>query len=164
MTRALIAVIAALVVVLGWQSCRLHDAQIALEQQRTAAETATAERERLTREASEEARDREDRHTQALAELAAQHMREREDDANEKRAAVAAAVRAGELRLREHWTCAGSDGMPATGAAAGERDAAAELRADAAARIVQLGAQCDADIRAAQAVIRGYMELMGGWH
>jgi hypothetical protein len=77
--------------------------------------------------------------------------RERDEAINKGRA-VAADLRAGRLRLRDHWTC---PRVPAAGAAAAPSggDAAADLRATGAGDLVRLGADADRLLRACQRVI-----------
>lgn len=72
-------------------------------------------------------------------------------DAKAKHDAVVADLRAGAVRLRDHWTCPVA--VPSAAAGTGQRDAAADLRAADSGDLVRLGAEADAQIRAAQAVI-----------
>lgn len=77
---------------------------------------------------------------------------------------VVADLRAGLVRLRDRWTCGAADAaadLPATAGATGSTDAPAELRAASAGRIVGAGAECDAQVRGLQAVVRTYQELQG---
>lgn len=101
-------------------------------------------------EAQEKARAVEQRRAEDLAALDAKYQREL-DDAKGKAESVAADLRAGNLRLRQHWqasiaTCE----LSADSAAALHADEVAQLRAESAARIVRLGAEADAQIRALQ--------------
>lgn len=84
------------------------------------------------------------------------------DDANAKRDAVAAGIRSGDVRLRSHWQpeCPGS--VPEAAGTPGRSDAGAELRAASAGRIVGIGAECDAQLRACQSVIRAYTDPASG--
>ena len=90
-----------------------------------------------------------------LNEIADRYERER-DDAQQHADKLAADLRAGAIRLRQRWqapACPAGD-MPATAASASEFDAAAADRAESAARIVRAAAECDAQVRGLQAVIR----------
>lgn len=98
-----------------------------------------------------EARQQEHRHAADMARIE-RETRERvkeEGDAAYDRAV--ADVRAG--RLRGPWNCAAAAGVPGAGAAAAERDAAADDRAAAVGRVLRIGAEADARLRACQAVI-----------
>lgn len=88
-----------------------------------------------------------------LAQVGQQYERDK-NDAVAKERAVTAAVRAGAERLRKHWTC--PEAQP--GAAPGEPDAAADLRAADSGRLVRIGSEADAQIRGLQAVIEQYQE------
>jgi hypothetical protein len=83
-------------------------------------------------------------------------------DAKRTGKAVAADVRAGRLRLRDHWTCpAVPKAGPVAGPAAGG-DAAAERRAGGAGDLVRIAADADARLRACQRVIladRGQLDV-----
>lgn len=101
-------------------------------------------------EAEAKARQVEQRRAEDLAALDAKYQREL-DDAKGKAESVAADLRAGNLRLRQHWqasiaTCE----LSGSAAAALHADEVAQLRAESAARIVRLGAEADAQIRALQ--------------
>lgn len=101
-------------------------------------------------EAEAKARQVEQRRVEDLAALDAKYQREL-DDAKGKAESVAADLRAGNLRLRQHWqasiaTCE----LSGSAAAALHADEVAQLRAESAARIVRLGAEADAQIRALQ--------------
>ena len=100
--------------------------------------------------AQEKARAVEQRRAEDLAALDAKYQREL-DDAKGKAESVAADLRAGNLRLRQHWqasiaTCE----LSADTTAALHAEQQAQLRAESAARIVRLGAEADAQIRALQ--------------
>jgi hypothetical protein len=88
-------------------------------------------------------------------------LKRERDEAIAKGAAVAADVRAGRLRLREHWTCPALP-QAGTAAAAGGGDADADLRAAGAGDLVRLGADADRLLQACQAVIRADREQVGG--
>lgn len=92
------------------------------------------------------AREAEAAQREALAAIEAKHQREM-DDAKRKADAVAAGLRAGNLRLRKQWQgCSAAGGRDVSGAAAdpagaGETD---ELRATGAGDLVRIGAEADA--------------------
>lgn len=80
-------------------------------------------------------------------------------DAEAKSRAVVADLRADNLRLRQHWQgCRATSDLSAPIAAAGGPDAAAELRAADAGRLVRIAAEADAQIRGLQAVIEQYTQ------
>lgn len=110
-----------------------------------------------------QARAAEQRQSQALNAVAELYEQDK-THAQQLHDGVVADLRAGALRLRRQWEgCeAAAARVPATGTAATQPDAAAELRAASAARIVRAGADCDARIRGLQAVVREY--AAGGVH
>lgn len=69
-------------------------------------------------------------------------------------ATLRADLDAGRVRLRNRFTCPAVGTAPAPGAAAGQHDDPAGLRAADAQFLVRLADACDTRIRAAQAVIR----------
>lgn len=72
-------------------------------------------------------------------------------DAKQAAADTVAGLRAGNLELRDHWQgCINR--LPGTAPGAGEPDAADELRAASAGRIVQIVAECQAQRDGLQAV------------
>ncbi|MFC4728810.1 hypothetical protein [Coralloluteibacterium thermophilus] len=153
MIRALVAVIAALIVVLGVQSCRLHGAQMALADQEIEAatdrEAALAAMTNMILDVRRREREAQERHNTVVAEL-----QEQLTNAQLVGESVTADLRAARLRLREHWACPAGDGVPGTPGAAASGDAGAALRERDSGHLVRIGAECDARIRAAQAVIR----------
>ncbi len=68
-------------------------------------------------------------------------------------AAVAADLRAGNIRLRREWQGCETQRLSDATAAAIERDALAASRDEAAGRIVRIGRDADDQLRACQAVI-----------
>lgn len=108
--------------------------------------------DRTRADASERARRLEQQHAEDMAAIATRYEQEKRDATQAAYDRALADVRAGRVRLREHWRCP----VPAAatpGAPAGERDDAAGLREQAAARVVRIGAEADAQLRACQAVI-----------
>lgn len=67
--------------------------------------------------------------------------------------AVAADVRAGDLRLRDGWASCETQRLSDSAAAALERDAAAQRRAEFAGAVVRAGRDADDQLRACQAVV-----------
>lgn len=68
--------------------------------------------------------------------------------------AVVAGVRAGDLRLRDGWASCETQRLSDAAAAAVERDAAAERRAEFAGAVVRVGRDADDQLAACQAVVR----------
>ncbi|KRG47357.1 hypothetical protein ARC20_03235 [Stenotrophomonas panacihumi] len=93
-------------------------------------------------------------HTQAatLADIGANHEEDRRA-AEAVPAAVVAAVRAGDLQLRDDLATCNTARLSEAVAGAVERDAGAQLRAEVAGAVVQAGRDADDQLRAAQAVI-----------
>ena len=74
-------------------------------------------------------------------------------DVEAKHDAVVAGLRAGTVRLQDRWTCPPARvSGPAT--AAGEPHGRTDDRAEGAARIVRYAAECDAQVRGLQAVVK----------
>lgn len=77
--------------------------------------------------------------------------------------AAAADLRSGALRLRKLWhgcEARSAGAVPDATASAGERDAEAVDRAEAAGRIVRIGAEADAQLRACQAILEDDRRVM----
>ncbi|MFX1725025.1 lysis system i-spanin subunit Rz [Stenotrophomonas sp. AS1] len=149
MNRTLIAVLAfvawsAVMFGAGW-AWRGDRAEGADARQQASASAAAVEQVNQTR-ATE--------HTQA-DKLAAIGVKHEEDRAAAPAVAdaVVADVRAGDLRLRDGWASCETQRLSDAAAAAGERDAAAERRADFAGAVVRAGRDADDQLRACQAVI-----------
>lgn len=92
-----------------------------------------------------------------MAVVAERYERERRDGAQAAYDRALSDVRSGRVRLRQPWAC------PVSGAAtaSGERDAATRDREEAAARVVRIGAEADAQLAACQSVVREYLRLSG---
>lgn len=82
---------------------------------------------------------------------------EKLDEAQAKHDRVVADLRSARLQLQDHWTCPAPDS-----AAPGSVDEGARLREASAARIVQIGAEADAQIAGLQSVIKELQEKYGG--
>ncbi|MBS3725902.1 MULTISPECIES: lysis system i-spanin subunit Rz [Stenotrophomonas] len=93
-------------------------------------------------------------HAQAetLATIGAKHEEDRAAAATVP-AAVVADLRAGRLQLRDDLATCSTSLLSQAVAGAVERDARAELRAEVAAAVVQVGREADDQLRASQAVI-----------
>ncbi|WP_288431812.1 lysis system i-spanin subunit Rz [uncultured Stenotrophomonas sp.] len=93
-------------------------------------------------------------HSQAetLATIGAKHEEDR-TAAETVPAAVAAGVRDGSLQLRDDLATCNTARLSEAAAGAVERDEAAQLRAEVAGALVQIGRDADDHVRACQAVI-----------
>lgn len=171
MTRLLTAPVlyglgAALVAALGFggvQTLRLanakHDAAVA----RLALEINARNAAERHAEALADARERERALRKDMADARADYHR-RIEDAQAAADRDLADLRAGNLRLREHWRqCEASAGAgtPAAGGAAPGADGSAGLREASAARIVRAVAACEAQVIGLQDVVRGYLRAAG---
>ncbi len=94
-------------------------------------------------------------HADEMAALDAANTQRRQDD-EARIAALDADVRAGRVKLRQHFTCpAQAGGDPAKAAAsAGAADDAALLREKSAGDLVRIGAECDRQVRGLQQAVR----------
>lgn len=87
----------------------------------------------------------------AFARIAEAHAKEL-DDAKRKGEQVAADLRAGNLRLRNHWR--GCPSVPGAAGSSKAADGASGLRETGAGNLVRVGATCDARIRALQDALK----------
>lgn len=133
-----------LLVLVGVQSWRLDSAHDAI-----AKSAAQAVQDRL--DATEAARATESAHALQLANIGRQHELERAN-AQAEHDRLVHDLRTGAQRLRSWWDCPAATVSEAD-AAAGVSDVAAELRRASAARVIAAADECDAHVRAAQAVI-----------
>lgn len=113
--------------------------------QRAAGAEAVAEQVNQTRAV-------EHRQADSLATIGAKHEEDR-TAAEAVPAAVAAGVRDGSLQLRDDLATCSTSLLSQAVAGAVERDAHAELRAEVAGALVQIGRDADDHVRACQAVI-----------
>jgi len=110
------------------------------------------------REAERIATEAASRHKDALATAqnavsAAYEKGKADAEANAKR--VVADLRAGNLVLRDRWTsCQASSGLPRPTPDTSEPDARTADRDESAGRIVQAAAQCDAQVKGLQSLLR----------
>ena len=141
--------------------CAFQQYRIALAR----ADTATAHKElaevrqRIAEQSA--AAEREARETERLQRDAIEAVRTRyqEEMKNAQGAhdLVVADLRRDALRLRAHWQgCTATADLSAAAAGAAGIDGAAGLRASSAGRIIGAGAECDAQVRGLQSVIRAY--------
>jgi len=106
-------------------------------------------------EAVQDARQAEHSQGQAMAGIGATHEQDRQA-AEAVPAAVVDDLRAGALRLRQHWAECETRALSEAAAGAVELDETARLREEAAGRIVRIGRDADDQVRACQAVIEQY--------
>jgi hypothetical protein len=121
-----------------------------------AAEKATAAQSLADQRTAFEAAAREAEQAQAkkYAEVEARHQKEL-DDAKSKQERTVADLRAGNLRLRNHWQGCQATGQLSSAAARAAFDAeAARLRIEGAAALIGLADQCDTRIRGLQGLVR----------
>lgn len=149
MNRILIAIAALLV----W-SAAMFGAGWAWRGDRCEVTTSKQEKGAAEDEAKAQAGARATEHTQghALAAIGTKHEKDR-TAAQAVPAAVAAGVRDGSLQLRDDLATCNTQRLSDAVAGAVERDAPAQLRAEIAGDIVQVGRDADDQLRAAQAVI-----------
>lgn len=147
--KALLALLLAAVIGLLWYRGQAANAVTKQETAEAQMQALQAERDALevTLAASRE---------YALAmEAAAKTYEQEKQDAEQRAEKLAGDLRAGAVRLRERWQgCPASSSVPAVASSASQSDAGAEDRSESAARIVRAAAECDAQVRGLQAVIR----------
>ena len=127
-----------------------RDRSADLAESRQAAKQALAETK-----AVESARETEHEQADKLAAIGAKHEEDRAA-ATSVADAVVAGVRSGDLRLRDGWASCETQRLSEASAAAIERDAATERRAEFAAAVVRVGAEADSQLAACQAVVLTY--------
>jgi hypothetical protein len=150
-----LAVLVLLAAVYGWGR---SDGRTAAENEHLAyqlkVQKATTKAAEAAQKALQAVREQERRHAEALAKIAEKYEQDKRD-AERKQAGVVADLRAGNLRLRNHWQgCQAAARVSAAASAARESDAVARVREEAAGRIVRIGAEADAQVRGLQEVIR----------
>lgn len=126
----------------AWRADRADGAQASAERDTAQAQVAAEQGARTTEHA-------------AAADLAAIGTQHEEDrvDAETVPAAVAADLRAGNLRLRNDLATCHTARLSGAVAGAVERDATAQLREEVAGALVRIGRDADDQLRACQAVI-----------
>lgn len=144
------AILLAFGLVIGWGFWQRGSKESALR----AMDAAQAESRSLRADlaVAQETIDTERQYAQRLQAIATRY--EGDKNAIERQAASDLAdLRSGNLRLREQWR--GCEARQAqVGGAAGQSDGGADLRAESASRIVRAAAECDAQVKGLQAVIR----------
>jgi hypothetical protein len=130
---------------LKWNAGQLADLKIEHAEQ-------TARVAKLAKDAADKARKVEHAWGDAFIAVALKHEKERTDGAQAAYDRALADVRTGRVKLRPWWTCPVPRTAEAPGSP-GKPDDAADLRAEAAARIVRIGAEADAYVRACQATL-----------
>jgi hypothetical protein len=147
----------------GVQTVRLSHAQASIAGfQRDAAQAAAYAAEQTTK-ASEAARKEEQTRARYIAGIGDAYERGL-SDAKRKGDAVAADLRAGNLRLREQWRGCEARGVPGAAAGAGEPAASADLRAAGARDLVRAAAEADEWIRGLQKVTQADRAPADGQH
>ncbi|MGL0786541.1 hypothetical protein [Xanthomonas translucens] len=149
MNRILIAIVASLL----W-SAAMFGAGWAWRGDRAEAATAHVDTAAAQGEAKAQAGAREIEHKQAdtMADIGAKHEEDRAA-AQAVPAAVVAGVRDGSLQLRDDLATCSTNLLSQAVAGTVERDAHAQLRAEVAGAVVQVGRDADDQLHAAQAVI-----------
>lgn len=102
--------------------------------------------------AVEQARAVEHRKNERLHEIGTQYEANRSENES-LRSTVAGAIRDGSLQLRDDLATCHTQLLSEATAGAIQRDEAAQLRAEVAGALVQVGADADAQVRACQAVV-----------
>ncbi len=151
MIRVYAAAAALLVGLSFWAGWEWRDRSADLDQSRQAAKQARTETK-----AVESARTAEHQQADTLATIGETHEQARAA-APAVADAVVADLRAGNLRLRDGWASCETQRLSDASAAARERDAAAQRRAEFAGAVVRAGRDADDQLAACQAVIRAYV-------
>lgn len=113
------------------------------------AEQVIAEMARAEAAAQGKARAAERRSAVAIADITEQYERDRAD-AQTAADRLAAGLRAGNVRLRDHWAGCETDNLSGDATAARRADEAARVRAESAARIIAAADEADAQVRGLQ--------------
>lgn len=106
-------------------------------------------------EAVQGARETEHKAADRMADIGAKHEEDRRDAASVPDA-VAADLRAGVVRLQEHWAGCETSRLAEAASATVQLDEASRLRSEAAGRIVQIGRDADDQVRSLQDVVEAY--------
>lgn len=146
LTRALLVALIALGALALWQRGSLAKAERAQHAAESERDSAVIELDNANRLIAVERQ-----RAAKAAEVATKYEQEKRD-AESTGAAVAAGLRAGNLRLQQRW--AGCEArVPEPGAGSPESDAATGDRAESAGRIVRAAAECDAQVKGLQALV-----------
>lgn len=139
----------ALVALIVWavQQVRVLDARMETAQAR--------EQLAIARTAALAQARKKEREWQAKADAVAAKYEEDRAGAEETHRAVVADLERGAVRLRAHWQgCQATAELSRAAESAARADDAARLRAEGAADLVRLGAECDARVRGLQGALR----------
>ncbi len=151
LSRVLLVALIALAGFAVWQRGTLAQAARARDNAQTAKKVAEQERDNAIAVIAVE------RQRVKRAEAVATQYEQEKADAESKGAAVADGLRAGNIRLQQRW--AGCEARVSDlAASAGQPDGAADDRAESAGRILLAAAQCDAQVRGLQALVRADRE------
>ncbi|RZZ85694.1 endopeptidase [Pseudoxanthomonas winnipegensis] len=139
---------------LGQRSCTLAETSKTLSDERAAWAKQTLDQANAVIAAEQKAR--------AAEQAASNRQNEIANAYEEGKAAaqaagdrVAADLRAGNLRLQQRWaSCAATTDLSGAARTASQPDAGADDRAASASRIVRAAAECDAQVRGLQALVR----------
>ncbi|WP_337054004.1 endopeptidase [Pseudoxanthomonas sp. USHLN014] len=146
--------LAVALICLGQRSCALAEARETLSDERAAWAKQTLEQANDVIAAQQKAR--------AAEQAAANRQNEIANAYEEGKAAAQAAadrvvadLRGGNLRLQQRWaSCAATASLSGAASSASQPDAIADDRAASASRIVRAAAECDAQVKGLQALVR----------
>lgn len=159
--KPLLAVIAALLLALGFMQLRVSWAHTATAKAETKAAKAETDLADLRADIAEQretferlARATEQRQATEMKAVATKHEQERQDAQADADRTIAD-LRSGAVRLRDEWAgCETAALVSGAAAGAGVADDAARLRQQGAADLVLIGQQCDAQVAGLQSAIR----------
>lgn len=152
-------ILAGALALLGVQQVRISHHKAETARAETATTKAKGELETFRREAAEsvaaaqaEARQQEQRHAADLSRIAYQYQEDRKNEGDAAYARAIADVRSG--KLRNVWqACPAAASVPGPATGPSGSDGPADDRSEAIARVLRIGAEADAQLRACQAVI-----------
>lgn len=157
------ALLAALVATGGfaaWQTYQLSQERSAHKTTKLDHAEVLSKLAELSRKALEEARARERQHSETMARIGATHQQEL-TRVQEEYDRLVGDLRTGLVRLQNRWAgCPAATGVPGTGASGSGADAGARDREASAGRIVRAAAECDAQVRGLQSIIRADREAV----
>ncbi|WP_156803338.1 hypothetical protein [Frateuria aurantia] len=99
--------------------------------------------------------------TAAANAVAAQYEKDKAH-AEQTATSIAADLRAARIRLRPVWRCPAATAVPAASTGTGQPHAVTDVQAAAAAAVVRVGADADAQVKALQAFIRSQQPAAAG--
>ena len=103
-----------------------------------------------------------ERNNTAAANAVAEQYEQDKAHAEQTATSIAADLRAARIRLRPVWRCPAAVAVPASSASAGQSHAVTDVQAAAAAAVVRVGAEADAQVKALQAFIRSQQPAAAG--